>query len=135
MSSSSASSQEAVTARLGVYSPEAANSDLDPRLSELREVTLWFKEALPSSTYWVRVCDLEKFIEACKELHYRPGINPHNGRKAACLKEITVKRFKMFGPYWWSTPGLQNNYDKRGACIAMDSEKQIVFEAEAEQER
>jgi hypothetical protein len=61
--------------------------------------------------------DLAKFVEAALELHFEPGINPHSNENAAPVQYITVDALQPTGPYWWSTPGLQGNDDRRGATV------------------
>lgn len=76
-----------------------------------------FEGEYTPSEYIVAVHQLEKFLLATLELHYNPGHNPHNRNKAAPVQLITTAVMKPAGPYWWSTPGLQENYDSDGVVI------------------
>lgn len=60
---------------------------------------------------------LEKFLLAILELHFSPGLNPHNRNEAAEVQCITTATLQPRGPYWWSTPGLQENNDPNGVVI------------------
>ena len=76
-------------------------------------VTLHF-ENRSTSEYIVALGELRKFLKATLQLHYSPGINPHNNRKTCRVVKITVqdirnKNLKPEGIYWWSTPGLTCN--------------------------
>lgn len=91
-------------------------------LGEVRAVTLVFLDG-SQTTHLVPKEEVGIFVEAAKELHYKPGINPHNRVKAAPITVILVGEltFKdgFCGPYWWSTPGLAENGDLKGArCVS-----------------
>jgi hypothetical protein len=86
------------------------------RVSEIRKVTLNYVKS-PPSTYLIPAAEVERFIEASKRLHWRPGVNPHNGNSTARIWQITVAELKFQGPYWWTTLGLQTNGDPAGAHI------------------
>lgn len=86
-------------------------------------VTVYF-EGTTQSVHFVTSNELERLLEATVELHHDPGINPHNQGKTARAVRITGRKIRMdkrkvhaYGPYWWSTPGLANNDDPRGAKI------------------
>lgn len=64
--------------------------------------------------------DIERFLKAILELHFEPGINPHitdRDPKTAEVQLVAIAPFSKNGPYWWSTPGLQENYDHNGASV------------------
>jgi hypothetical protein len=86
------------------------------KASELRIVTLCFYDCSPT-THFVRECDVEKLVQASLKLHYKPGINPYNGVETARLYRILVAPLRIDGPFWWSTPNLENNEDPSGARI------------------
>lgn len=88
----------------------------DIHLSTVRQVTMYFVSGGWTS-YLMAQSDVDVFIEASKRLHWRPGRNPHNGVEAAKIWRISVAEFVITGPFWWSTPDLQNNHDPRGASI------------------
>ena len=97
-------------------------------VNDLRKVNVYF-EKNPSS-YIVNKLNLEKFILATKELHFDPGVNPHNKDKGktAQAKKITVQKLEKTGPYWWSTPGLMHNNDPNGAFIFSWSVEELIWE-------
>jgi hypothetical protein len=78
-------------------------------MADFRRVSLFFKGG---DTYHepnhhiVHKDDVERLIEACKELHYEPGINPYNHRRTSQVYCINVGKPIVHGPFWWSTPGL-----------------------------
>lgn len=88
----------------------------DPRISEMRQVVIHYRNLRPS-TYLIHQCEVERFVEASKQLHSDPGLNPHNGNLCAKVWKITVTPVRATGPFWWTTPGLQNNDDPRGAHV------------------
>lgn len=105
----------------------------EPCLSELRQVALYFVgDAWPRSTHIVLASEVDKFVAACRELHHESAINPHSGLKTARLSRITVGRLVLFGPYWWSTPGLRDNGDPKGARVISPVADQIVFDRGAD---
>lgn len=61
--------------------------------------------------------DLYTLLTATLELHFEPGVNPHNHNKTSEIQFITAQVLRPQGPYWWSTPGLQDNEDPHGAVI------------------
>lgn len=88
----------------------------DPKLSEMRQVELHYIDRAPDK-YLVHQCEVRKFVEASKRLHFKPGKNPHNGAKCPKIFQITVSRLRPTGPFWWTTPDLQNNHDPNGARV------------------
>lgn len=67
-------------------------------------------------------------VTATKKLHHKPGINPHNKGETAKIGAILSQPLEATGPYWWSTPDLQNNGDPRGAKIwSWNSDKEEVL--------
>ena len=80
---------------------------IDPKMSELRKVTLYYREGGAPASYLIRESEVDTFIEASKRLHFRPGKNPHNNEQAAKVWQITVARLEMRGPFWWTVPDLQ----------------------------
>lgn len=72
--------------------------------------------------------DALHLVNASLELHYDPGVNPHNGKSAAPVWKITVSQLRKDGPYWWSTPGLQHNYDPNGATLYAWSQEKVLWE-------
>lgn len=98
--------------------------------SDLRQVTLYWVTVTGgnSTNYIVLAEDLERMVIATKKLHNEPGINPHNGVKTVKIGAIVSQPLKATGPYWWSTPDLQNNYDPRGARIwTWNSKKEEIL--------
>ena len=81
----------------------------------LSKVTLCYEDS--SSEYLVAESDLLRFLAAALELHYEPGRNPHSNFDTAQALAITVVQLRPQGPYWWTTPGLQENYDNKGAVV------------------
>lgn len=83
------------------------------------------------ASYIVHKDKVDTFIAATKELHDNPGHNPHNGNKATPVHQIEVGPLTQQGPFWWTTPGLQNNYDASGAPLIMgDYHKTLVWRSD-----
>lgn len=61
--------------------------------------------------------DVLTFLTASLELHHQPGMNPHNENPASPVQVITAAVMRPKGPFWWSTPGLEDNYLEDGAVI------------------
>jgi len=76
-----------------------------------------FEEDQKPSENIVAESQLAAFLSATLTLHFEPGYNPHSG--GACSKAlcITAEKLETSGPYWWSTPGVQDNGDPDGAVI------------------
>lgn len=99
-------------------------------LSEIRRVTLYYVQGHPSS-YLIPAAEVDRFVEASKRLHWRPGRNPHNNEEAAKVWRITVAELELKGPFWWTTPDLQSNGDPAGARIIDGyQERQVFVDAE-----
>ncbi len=73
--------------------------------ADLRVVSIDWKDG--NSTEHIVIAEqLDVFLEACKRLHFRPGINPHNGVETARMWRLRVAELRAYGPYWWAKPGL-----------------------------
>lgn len=88
----------------------------DIQLSDVRKVTLYYIGTTPSS-FLIPAAEVDRFVDASKRLHWKPGRNPHNGCEASKVYQITVGTMEARGPFWWTTPDLQNNGDPAGARI------------------
>lgn len=84
-------------------------------------------ESGTESVYIIQESDVDKFVAATLELHYNPGKNPHNDVVTSRVKKITKKALVKAGPYWWSTPGLQDNYDPNGVAIYDFVESEVIW--------
>lgn len=98
----------------------------DPKLSEIRRVTLCYQEGAPVS-YLVHQSEVDTFVEASKRLHFKPGKNPHNGGETAKVWRITVAKMESLGPFWWTVPDLGRNGDPAGAQIIDGGNERTVF--------
>lgn len=96
------------------YKQEAAENTNST--NKLRKVILKH-ESGRAREHLVIESDVDKLVDASIRLHHDPGVNPHNGKKAAKLETICVSRLRASGPFWWSTPGLKKNSDPNGAVI------------------
>lgn len=85
-------------------------------VNKLRKVILKYEGGKTSEELMLEG-DVEKFVEASIQLHHDPGVNPHNGEKAAKVETICVQKIRASGPFWWTTPGLKKNDDPKGAVI------------------
>lgn len=83
---------------------------------EIKKVTVTFEDK-SQSEFLILDSELECFIKANVRLHYKPGKNPHAHGQVTKIISIAVSDLKPTGPYWWSTPNLKDNYNKRGARI------------------
>lgn len=104
----------------------------NPTISELVMVVVHYKDGNHPDTKIVPKVDVEKFIEATKKLHHSPGINPHSKLKTARATHIFVYGMEVSGPFWWSTPDLQQNYDPNGARIIGEGRTLQVIELDKE---
>lgn len=95
-------------------------------LDDIRQVTLCFVGG-SANTYLVHKDHVDRFVVASKRLHFKPGKNPHNGEGASKIYQITVAALEPGGPFWWSTPDLQNNGDPAGAQIIDARSTEIVW--------
>lgn len=99
-------------------------------ISDIRKVTLFYIDGTPAS-FFVPAAEVDRFVEASKRLHWKPGCNPHNGSKTAQAYQITVATMGLRGPFWWTTPDLQNNCDPAGArIIDVDKERTVWIDEE-----
>ena len=57
--------------------------------------------------------ELVLYLSALMQLH----VNEAEERGATPVVAITVASLHAEGPYWWSTPGLKDNNDPRGASV------------------
>lgn len=85
--------------------------------SDLIGVRLIWENNSADSVYIVPKCDLQKFVTATLELHSGKCINPHNNGSTSRVVAIYTGELEFSGPYWWSTPGLQENGDPSGSQI------------------
>jgi hypothetical protein len=70
--------------------------------------------------YIVSQADIDKFVRAFVHMHNELGKNPHRTDSeniAVKIDRITAKQLVAGGPYWWTTPDLMKNNDRRGAKI------------------
>jgi hypothetical protein len=94
-------------------------------ISQLRQVCVYYQgyqqgyqpaQLEPHSSTIILLSDhVGRFAEATVKLHWDPGVNPHNGNQTAVLGAMTVHELWQSGPYWHTTPDLQNNNDPAGA--------------------
>lgn len=112
--------------------PEQPSSD--PRLSQIRRVTLHYLNREPAS-YLIHESEVDRFVEASKRLHFKPGRNPHNGHKCPKIWKITSARLEFKGPFWWTTPDLMENGDPNGAHTIDSYQEPIVWVDAATVER
>jgi len=104
----------------------------DMRVSELRQVVVTFKRQSPGdhprqALYHMHYSQVARFVEATVRLHHTPGINPHTQGKTDRLWRIEVCDFTLTGPFWWTTPDLQNNHDPAGAQLIDIQNSQVAF--------
>jgi len=85
--------------RLGGASVDRVNA------ADLRIVSLDWKNG-GTTEHIVIAAQLDVFIEACKRLHFNPGVNPHNGAETAHIWRLRVAEMRAYGPYWWARPQL-----------------------------
>lgn len=102
----------------------------DPKLSQIRRVTVHYAEGSPFEqlpSYLIPEREVAKFVEATKRLHFDPGVNPHNRQQTRKIWKITVARLQLMGPFWWTTPNLQENDDPAGAHTIDSYHEETVF--------
>lgn len=128
---------QAMTPEEAQAAEELANAYLDatsdsPELQQLaignfRQVA-WRYEDGSVHEEIVHLEHVERMIQAVKDLHYQPGVNPHNGASAAKAVAIYVGKPNLDGPYWWTTPGLKDNYDFDHGAMTIDWDHELVWE-------
>jgi hypothetical protein len=84
-------------------------------VSQLRMVSLHFMSG-SISKHVVHESQVDVMVEASLKLHHEPGVNPHNGKETAKLREIFLWKLQRSGPYWWTGPSLHAG-DKKGAAV------------------
>ena len=89
--------------------------EADPRMPN--RVTLGFdlEDESKNIDYLVGDDDIVDLAQASLELHYKPGRNPATGQPARKLLYLVLNRLQPTGPYWWSTPGLEES--AKGAVV------------------
>lgn len=102
---------------------------MDLRMSEMRKVTLLFLEGDPHH-YLIPADQVDRFVEASKRLHWKPGRNPHSGLETSKIWRIAVSELECRGPYWWTVPDLQENGDPAGAQIIDEGRSRVVWSDE-----
>ena len=97
----------------------------------LKEITLWWDGDGGRDRYIVTEEHSQRFLQALLCLHFEPGVNPHTKTRAKRLKMVTYRDLKPRGPFWWTTPDLQNDDDPNGALIwDWEVESHILFDAD-----
>lgn len=76
-------------------------------VADLRIVAMDWVDGAPTE-HMVLESQLDLFIEACKRLHFNPGINPANGVECARIWRLRVSELRAHGPYWWACPSLDS---------------------------
>jgi hypothetical protein len=84
-------------------------------LREFRTVDVTSLDLKTTSSYVVHESQVDTFVQAQKTLHFEPGINPHTQGRTQPIGRIRIRTFEASGPFWWSTPDLQENRDPKGA--------------------
>lgn len=73
--------------------------------TDLRIVTMDWVSGAPTE-HIVLASQVALFIEACKRLHFNPGVNPANGNETSRIWRLRVSELRAHGPYWWACPSL-----------------------------
>jgi hypothetical protein len=89
----------------------------DLPLNQFRCVRVTSLDGRSDSEYVVHESQVATFIEAQKNLHFEPGVNPHTGGVTQRIGRIQVLSYKAQKPRWWSTPDLMENDDPAGATV------------------
>lgn len=84
---------------------------------DITRITIHWEDSEEKTSHFVRTEHVERFVEATKQLHVSPAVNPHSGNPCRKAKAIIAEDPEIVGPYWWTTPGLQENGDPNGAEI------------------
>lgn len=91
-----------------------------------RRVVIHWKENLEGTEHIVLAKEAKIMQLACHRLHVDPGINPHTRTAASPATSVTIeplgdnvdtKWLYATGPFWWSTPDLQDNDNPKGAVV------------------
>lgn len=120
---------------MSLFGPQLGTELLDAPLRNFRLVEYtWLKPATAeaATSRLVHKDHVARFVTALKELHYAPGVNPHNlesnGGRTAVLGTIRISAIRATGPYWHTTPGLQRNDDPAGAVVFQDGDTLETWE-------
>lgn len=86
-------------------------------------------EDKPVLTYLVHENDVPKMVQAIIDLHASPSFHrPH----PCWVDKIVINSLAPTGPYWWSTPELQDEsgkFNKNGALVYEWREHCVVFDS------
>lgn len=97
--------------------------------SDLRVVAMDFHSG-SSTEHMVLAEQLDVFIDACKSLHFKPGINPHNGAETSRIWRLRVSELRASGPYWWAQTRLGTDADGEGAFTISAGISKTVWQDE-----
>lgn len=97
--------------------------------TDLRVVTMDFCDSTPTE-HMVLAEELDLFIEACKRLHFNPGVNPSTGVETARIWRLSVADLNAHGPYWWAQPGLGDAIPRVGALTVHKGISRTVWRDE-----
>jgi hypothetical protein len=74
----------------------------------------------------LRPRDVLPYVQAVLKLHFDPGINPYDGERAAVALDVRVGVLRPAGPYWWTSPTLEEN-DPHAVRIWDASNDRVVW--------
>lgn len=86
-------------------------------ISEYQIVQVSFRDGITPREYLIHRDEVDRFVAATVQLHGPGCVNPYSGNATTPVDLIAVGDVVPAGPYWWTTPGLLNNYDPTGARI------------------
>ncbi len=106
-------------------------------INELRRVSTYFFGSDRPSEKLMHESQVAVYIKAQIELHYERETNPHvdkwnaahpelarNTGGTARAKTINVgKFFDKAGPYWWTTPGMEDNGTGAAVLLGWNDER------------
>ena len=97
------------------------------KANDLVWMEIFFQNA-PSTKHLLRRIDVEKMVKAYKNLHYAPGINPHNGAITSKIFKITMAPLVLKEDYWWTKPNLDTIPNEEGAHMIEDGYQITLWE-------
>jgi hypothetical protein len=95
---------------------------------DLVKLKIYYTGEENPSEYVLMKQDVRKMLKATLQLHWKPGVDPHNGRPTRQVEQILVcsqneptpvtsHYLVSSGPFWWSTPGLKTDTYRFGARL------------------
>src|SRR4051812_26779763 len=103
----------------------------DPRISEVRKVTLYYVDGTRDE-FIIPTSQINKFVIASVKLYATSGLNPYCHIMTSKLCKIISTTLRLRGPFWWSTPDLEDDDNPDGAKVFVSDHPHILWDADNE---